>query len=87
MDMHFYLHAGRIPEGYRKGNRHLLRDSRNRIATLPARRKDTGRIPEGYRKGAENNRSMVGIKFSLPDVFSADAIFIIERFLEHPFIS
>ena len=44
------VHFACTPEGYRKGARIMLRESQNRIATLPARRKDTGRILGGYRK-------------------------------------
>ena len=57
--MHFYLHAGRIPEGYRKVNRSVNR-SVNKPVNRPvnrkteaglgdlARRKDTGRIPDHF---------------------------------------
>ena len=38
-----YLHTTMIPEGYQKGDRIMLRESRNRIALLPAHRKNAGR--------------------------------------------
>ena len=56
--MHFYLHAGRIPEGYRKVNRSVNR-SVNRVVNRPLNsRAQTGKLrqawrlgpPEGYRK-------------------------------------
>ena len=55
-DMRFYLHAGRIPEGYRKVNRSVNR-SVNRFVNRPVNRPKTeaglearpaGRIPEGF---------------------------------------
>ena len=61
MDMHFYLHAGRIPEGYRKDTGRvtdpltdLLTDPLTDLLTDPL----TGKLrqawrlgpPEGYRK-------------------------------------
>ena len=53
--MHFYLHAGRIPEGYRKVNRSVNR-SVNKPVNRPVNRKTeagletrpAGRIPEGF---------------------------------------
>ena len=63
MDMQCYLHAGRIPEGYRKGNRHPLSDPLTALLTgmlpdpvtdlsISAKLRQAQRFgpPEGYRK-------------------------------------
>ena len=55
MDMQFYLHAGRIPEGYRKGDRHPLGDLLTDPLTGPLitrKLRQAQRLgpPEGYRK-------------------------------------
>ena len=56
--MHFYLHAGRIPEGYRKGNRSVNR-SVNRPVNRPVNRSVNRPVKRHVNK-AFNSRAQIG---------------------------